>query len=175
MFYTKKKGFCFNKCINSLTGLYYKEQYLDFNRSEGQQSNFTTKARIQPFRRANNINLGYYVVKEFFLDRLQKEIMLCFFFINHFCLIWKGEGVSFNHAFKELIDNFKIVNNYITEENIKCYFEEIYKPKKIDSHLTNFIVYVLETHNNDRTRPYEFCFYRLSKLAVRYNRDLTLD
>ena len=45
--------------------------------------------------------------------------------------------------------------------------------KKIDSHLTNFIVYDLETHNTDRARPYVFCFYRLSKLAGRYNRDLT--
>ena len=41
--------------------------------------------------------------------------------------------------------------------------------------MTHFIVYDLETHNTDRTRPYVFCFYRLSKLAGRYNRDLTLD
>ena len=41
--------------------------------------------------------------------------------------------------------------------------------------MTHFIVYDLETHNPDRARPYVFCFYRLSKLAGRYNRDLTLD
>ena len=46
---------------------------------------------------------------------------------------------------------------------------------KIDSHLTNFIVYDLETHNMDRARPYVFCFYRLSNLAGRYNPDLTQD
>ena len=72
-------------------------------------------------------------------------------------------------------DNFKIVDNYITRENVKSHFEYIYKPKKIESHLTNFIVYDLETHNTDRARPYVFCFYRLSKLAGLYNRDLTLD
>ena len=33
----------------------------------------------------------------------------------------------------------------------------------------------METHNTDRARPYVFCFYRLSKLAGRYNRDLTKD
>ena len=49
----------------------------------------------------------------------------------------------------------------------------MYKPKKIESHLTKFIVYDLETHNIDRTRPYVFRFYRLSKLAGRYDRDLT--
>ena len=47
--------------------------------------------------------------------------------------------------------------------------------KKIESHLTNFIVYDLETHNTDRARPYVFCFYRSRKLAGRYNRDLTSD
>ena len=49
-------------------------------------------------------------------------------------------------------DNFKIVDNYITEENVKSLFEYIYTPKKIESHLTSFIVYDLETHNTDRAR-----------------------
>ena len=47
--------------------------------------------------------------------------------------------------------------------------------KKIESHLTNFIIYDLETHNTDRARLYVLWFYRLSKLAGRYNRDLTHD
>ena len=46
-------------------------------------------------------------------------------------------------------------------------------PKKIESHLTNFIVYDLETHNTNRARPYCISFYRLSKLAGRDNRDIT--
>ena len=37
--------------------------------------------------------------------------------------------------------------------------------KNIQSHLTNFITYDLETHNTDRARLYEFSFYGLSKLA----------
>ena len=91
---------------------------------------------------------------------------------NHFCLVWKSQGVSFNQAIEELINNFKIVDNYISEENFKSVFECKYIPKKIESHLTNFITYDLETHNTDRARPYVFCFYRLSKLAGRHNRDL---
>ena len=66
-----------------------------------------------------------------------------------------------------------MVVNYITEENIISHFEYIYTPKKLESHLTNFIVYDLETHNTDRTRHYVFCFYRLSKLAGKYNHDST--
>ena len=41
--------------------------------------------------------------------------------------------------------------------------------------MTNFIVYDIETHNTDRARPYCLSFYRLSKLAGRYNRDQTSD
>ena len=43
------KGYCFVKCVNYLTGEDYKEQYLDFIRSEQIRSNIVTKAHIQPF------------------------------------------------------------------------------------------------------------------------------
>ena len=38
--------------------------------------------------------------------------------------------------------------------------------------MTIFIAYDLETHNTDRAGNYVICFYRLSKLAGRFNRDL---
>ena len=82
-------------------------------------------------------------------------------------------GVSFNQAIKELKDNLKIVDNFITEENVNSHFKYEFIPKKIESHLTNFVVYDLETHNTDRARPYCISFYRSSKLAGRYNRYLT--
>ena len=91
----------------------------------------------------------------------------------HSCLIWKSNFISFNRAVKELKDNFKTVDNYVTEENVKSHFGNIYTPKKIESDLTNFITYDLQTHNTDRARPYVFCFYQLGKLAGKNNRDLT--
>ena len=39
--------------------------------------------------------------------------------------------------------------------------------------MTNSITYDVETHNSDRARHYVFCFYHLSKLTGRYNRDST--
>ena len=134
-----------------------------------------TKARIQPFFTANNIDLGYYNDDRVFLRSVTTRDRALYLFNNHFCLIWKSEGVSFNQAIQEPKDIFKIVDNSITEKNVKSHFEYIYQPKKIQSHLTNFIVYDLESHNTNRARPYVFCFYRLSKLAGRYNRDLTRD
>ena len=92
---------------------------------------------------------------------------------NNFCLIWKSQNVSFNQAIQELKDNFKIVDNYITEENVNSHFKYEFTPKKIESHLTNLIVYDLETQNTDRARPYNMTFYRLSKIAGRFERDPT--
>ena len=51
---------------------------------------------------------------------------------NQFCLIWRLEGVNFDKARKELKDNFKLVDNYITEENVKSHFKYESIPKKLD-------------------------------------------
>ena len=99
--------------------------------------------------------------------------MHCFLYNIHFCLICKSQGVSFNQVVQELKDNFKMVDSFITEGNVNSHFKYEFIPKKIESHLTNFIVYDLQTHNTDRARPYCISFYRLSKLAGRYNQDLT--
>ena len=92
---------------------------------------------------------------------------------SHFCFIWKSEGVNFKQALRELKDNLEIVDNFITEENVISHFKYEVIPKKIDSHLINFSVYDLETHNTDRARPYCISLYRLSKIAGKRNRELT--
>ena len=167
------KGYCFVKCINFLTGQDYKEQYLDFIRSETRRTNTMTKARIQPFCRSNHINLGYYNDERVFPRSVTNRDNAVYLYNNHFCLIWNSENVSFEDAIRELKDNFKMVDNYITEENANSHFKDEFTPTKIESHLTNFIVYDLETHNTDRARPYCISFYRLSKIAGRYDRDQT--
>ena len=97
-----------------------------------------TKVRIQPFCRAKSICLGYYDSEKVFPRSVTDRINALFLYNNHFCLIWKSEGVSFNQAIKELKDNFKIVDNFITEENVNSHFEYEFIPKKIDSILTDF-------------------------------------
>ena len=132
-----------------------------------------TKARIQPFCKANNFVLGYFNGIGAFPRSVTEKNSALFFYNNHFCLIWKSKGVSFNQAIKELKDNFKLVDNFITKENVNSHFKNEIIPKKIDSHLRNFFVYDIETHNTDRARPYCISFYRISKLAGRYNRELS--
>ena len=169
------KGYCFIKCVNFLTGEDYKQQYLDFIRNEKRRTNIMTRARIQPFCKENNINVGYYDGKGVYPRSISNRDNALYLFNNHFCLIWKSHNISFNQAIQELKNNFKMVDNYITEENVNAYFKYEFIPKKIKSHLTNFIVYDLETHNTDRAIPYNMSFYRLSKIAGRYSRDPTLE
>ena len=134
-----------------------------------------TKARIQPFCRANIFNLGYYDGERVFSRSVGDGNNALYLCNNHSYLIWKSQGVSFSQVIQELKDNFKMVGNYITEENVKSHFKYEFIPKKTDSHLSNFIVYDLETRNTDRARPYIMTFYRLSKIAGRYERDPTQD
>ena len=171
--YIPKKGYCFIKCINFLTGQDYKQQYLEFIRNEKRRSNIMTMARIQPCLKKLGIDLGYYNGERVFPRTVTNRDSALYLYNNHFCLIWKSQGFNFKDAIDELKSNFKIVDNYITEENVNSHFKYEFIPKKIESHLTNFIVYDLETHNTDRARPYCISFYRLSKIAGRYNRDQT--
>ena len=115
--------------VNFLTGQDYNQQYLDFIRSEQRRSNIKTKARIQPFCRVNKINLGYYDSERVFPRSVTDRNNALFSYKNHFCIIWKSEGVSFNQAIKELKD--KIVDNYITEENVHSQFKYEFIPKKM--------------------------------------------
>ena len=88
-----------------------------------------TKARIQPFCRANNVNLGYHNGERVFPRSVTERNNFLYLYNNHFCLIWKSQRVSFNQAIEELKDNFKIEYNYTTEENVSSHFEYIYQPK----------------------------------------------
>ena len=44
---------------------------------------------------------------------------------------------------------------------------------KIESKVTIFIIYDLETHETDRARPHFITFFRISILAGKSNRGLT--
>ena len=132
-------------------------------------------ARIQTSLRKLVVNLGYHNRKEIWPRNITERSKAFYLHSNHFCLICKSQNVSFIQATEEKKDNSKTVDFYRTQEIVKSHFDYIYQPKKIELHLANFITYVLETHNTDKGRHYVFCFYRLRKLACRYNRNLTHD
>ena len=167
------KGYCFIKCVNYLTGQDFKQEYLDFIRNEKRRCNIMTMARIQLCLKKLGIDLGYYNNDRVFPRTVTNRDTALDLYNNHFCLIWKSQGVSFNQAIQESKNNFEIVDNYITHENVNSHFKYELIPKKIESHLTNFIVYDLETHNTDEARPYIMTFFRLIEISGRYDRDPT--
>ena len=58
--YIPTNGNCFIKCINYFTKKDYTQEFLTFIRTEQRRSNVMTSARVQPFCRKYNINIGCY-------------------------------------------------------------------------------------------------------------------
>ena len=73
-----------------------------------------TKARTQPFCRANNIDLGYFEGDGVFPRSVSNRDSGLYLYNNQFCLMWKSQGVSFNQAIQELESNFIRDDNYVT-------------------------------------------------------------
>ena len=82
-----------------------------------------TIARMQPCLGKFGVNLGYYDGKKIWPRNITERNIGVKLDDYLFCLIWKSEGVSFNQAIKVLKDNFKTVDNFITEENVNSHFE----------------------------------------------------
>ena len=173
--YIPTSGNCFIKCINYFTKKDYTEDFLTFIRTEQRRSNVNvmTSARIQPFCRKHNINIGCYDGFRVCPRNITQRNTALKIHNNHFCLIWKSDRVSFEKAIKELKDNFRVVDNVISDKHVKIYIKYEYKPEKVQSQLTNMIVYDIETFSTIKCVPYANCIYRLSKISGKYYRDIS--
>ena len=74
---------------------------------------------------------------------------------------------------KELKENFRVVDNVISDKHVKSYIKYKKKPKKVQSQLTNMVVHDIETFNTIKYAPYATCMYRLSKLSGKFYRDIS--
>ena len=116
--YIPTSGNCFIKCINYFTKKDYTEEFLTFIRTEQRKSNVMTAARMRPFSKKYKINIGCYVgLRVCPRNITQRNIALKN--NNHFCLTWKSYNVSFDRSIKELKDNFKVVDNVISDKHVK--------------------------------------------------------
>ena len=75
-----------------------------------------------------------------------ERIRAMFSYNNHFCLVWKSEGVTFDKAVEELISKFINVDNCLSQDNVSGYFGYIYKSKKVENQLSNFLVFDIEAN-----------------------------
>ena len=78
-----------------------------------------------------------------------------------------------NQAIEELKLNFRFVYNTISDKHVKSLVKYEYKPKKVQSPITNIVVNDLETFNKFRAVLYDNCIYKLSKTSGEYYRDIT--
>ena len=171
--YIPTSGMCFIKYKNYFTKKDYTEEFLTFIRSEQRRSNVMTSARIQPFCKKYNINIGCFDGTRTNPRNLTQRNTSLFIYNNLFCLIWKSDGISFEKAITELKDNFKIVDNVVFDKHVKSFIKNEYNPTKVKSPLTNIVVYDLETFNKIRAVPYCSCIYKLSKISGKYHRDIS--
>ena len=172
--YIPNSGMCFIKCIKYFTKKDYTEGFLTFIRIEQRRSNVMTSARIQPFCRKYNISIGCFDGTRKNSRNLTQRNTSLFIYNNHFCLIWKSNGNSFNQVIEnELKPNFKVVDNVISDKHVKSFIKYEYNPEKIKSPLTNIVIYDLETFNKIRAVLYCSCIYKRTKNSGKYYRDIS--
>ena len=133
-----------------------------------------TSARIQPFCRKYNNNRRLYDGFSLCPRNIIERSGALFVHKNHFCLFRKSQNNSFNQAIEdELKLNFKVVDNVISDKHVKSFNKNEYKPKNVQSQLTNMIVYDIETFIAINCVPYSSCICALSQISGKYNRDIT--
>ena len=138
--YILTRSNCFVKRFEYLTGKDYTEKFLPFIRTEQRQSNVMTSARVQPFCRKHNINIGCYNGFRVCPRNLTERNIALQMHKNHFCLIWKSDAISYNRATEELNLHFKVLDKCIYDNHFKRNIKYEYKPEKVQSQLTNKIV-----------------------------------
>ena len=117
-----------------------------------------TSAGIQPFYRKYNMNIGCYDGFRVYPRNITERNIASKLHKNHFCLIWKPNGISFNQVIAdELKSNFKVIDSVVSDKHVKSFVKNDYKPKKVQSELTHKILYDLETCNTIKCVPYSSC------------------
>ena len=98
--YIPTSGNCFIKCIKYFTKKDYTEEFLTFIRTEKYRSGVMTSARIQPFCRKYNINIGCFDGIRINPQNITQRDIALKIHNNHFCLFWKSNGIIFDKATK---------------------------------------------------------------------------
>ena len=94
--YIHSSGNCFLKCNKFFSKKDYTEGSLTFIRTEQRRSNVMTPAGVHQSCRNYNINIGYYDGFRVCPRKITERNLALKIHNNHFCLIWKSHGVSFN-------------------------------------------------------------------------------
>ena len=178
--YIPEENECFRKCLEFIYEKDFTKKYHDFIKNSKTTKNIMTSAKIQPFCKKYNINLGVYNInQQEILPRYVTERRLCLIIHeNHFCVIWKRKNTSFTNAIKELEDNFKYEDNQISDNILKQVQEYKFPISNEKDCLYAVFAFDLETANVDYKQycvPYAAGCYHLNRLKECYNGNLSED
>ena len=153
---------CFIKCINYFTKKDYAEELLTSIRTEQRRSNVMTSARIQPFCRKYNFNIGCF-------DGTR---------ITPRNITQRHTALKIHNKFNQVKEdefrpNFKVVDIVISDKHVKKFIKYDYKPKKVQPQVIIIVVYDLETFKKTRAVPCCSCIYKLSKISGKHHRDIS--
>ena len=113
-------GICFIKCIKNFTDEEYTEKVLNFFRTEQRRPIVMTFSRIQPFCEKYNINIGCFDGFRVCPRSFTEKNIAIKTHNNHFCLVSKSNGFSYNKVIeKESKPNFKVVDSIISDKHVK--------------------------------------------------------
>ena len=127
-----------------------------------------TSARIQPICRKYNNNIGCFDGTRMNPRNLTQRNTSLFVLNNRFCLIWKSNDINFNKTIEdELKPNLRVADKVISDKHVKSFSKYEYKPKKVQSPLTNEKGYDSETFNKIRAVLYASCIYKRKKNQVK--------
>ena len=178
--YIPDENDCFRKCLEFISKTDLSEENRDFIKNSKTTKNIMTSAKIQPFCKKYNINLGVYNKnQQKILPRSITERRICLYIHeNHFCLIWKTKITTFTNAIKELEDNLKYEVNQISDNILKQVQEYKFPISNEKDCLYAVFAFDLETANVDFKQycvPYAAGCYHLNRLKECYNGNLSED
>ena len=101
----------------------------------------TTSGRIQPFCRKHNINSGCFDGTRINPRNITHKNIALKIHNNNFCLNWKSNDISFLQTIKQLQQNFKVVDNIMSDKHVESYIKCEYKPEKVQFPVTNIVWY----------------------------------
>ena len=176
--YIPEENECFRKCLEFVSNKDLSEEYRDFIKNSKTTKNIMTSAKIQPFCKKYNVNLGVYNInQQEILPRSVTERRICLYIHeNHFCLIWKTKNTTFTDAIKELKNNFKYEANQISHNILKHVQKYKFPISNEKDCLYAVFAFDLETANVDFKQycdPYAAGCYHLNRLKECYNGNLS--
>ena len=137
-----------------------RQEFEDFIKNENYWSGVMTSARIQRFCKKYDINIGCFDGKKLNPGNITQRNSSLIIYNDHFCLVRKSFGISFNQAIEEVKLKYKVFDNVLSDKHVKSFAKYEYNRE-------------IETYKKDRAVPSCSCYYKLSKVSDKYHRDIT--